>query len=98
MRYIFSSYNYDLSDPASIPNLFLQHLYLVGTSLIIAIIIAIPLGILISRYRKFYLPVIAIADILYTIPGIALVGILITLFNTGSATIIIPLVLYAQLV
>jgi osmoprotectant transport system permease protein len=98
MRYIFSSYNYDLNDPGSIPNLFLQHLYLVGTSIVIAIIIAILLGIFLSRYRKFYLPVIAIADILYTIPGIALVGILITLLNTGPATIIIPLVLYAQLV
>jgi osmoprotectant transport system permease protein len=98
MRYIFSSYNYDLSDPGSIPNLFLQHLYLVSTSMLIAILIAIPVGILLSRYRKLYLPVIAIADILYTIPGIALIGILMTLFNTGPATIIIPLVLYAQLV
>jgi osmoprotectant transport system permease protein len=98
MHYIFGSYNYDLSDPGSIPNLFLQHLYLVGTSTLIAIIIAIPLGILISRYRKLYLPIITIAGILYTIPGIALIGILITLFNTGPATIIIPLVLYAQLV
>jgi osmoprotectant transport system permease protein len=98
MHYIFSSYNYNLSDPGSIPNLFLQHLYLVGTSTLIAILIAIPLGILISRYRKLHLPVITIAGILYTIPGIALIGILITLFNTGPATIIIPLVLYAQLV
>jgi osmoprotectant transport system permease protein len=98
MRYIFSSYNYDLSDPGSIPNLFLQHLYLVSTSMLIAILIAIPVGILLSRYRKLYLPVIAIADILYTIPGIALIGILMTFFNTGPATIIIPLVLYAQLV
>jgi osmoprotectant transport system permease protein len=98
MRYIFSSYNYDLSDPGSIPNLFLQHLYLVSTSMLIAILIAIPIGILLSRYRKLYLPVIAIADILYTIPGIALIGILMTFFNTGPATIIIPLVLYAQLV
>jgi osmoprotectant transport system permease protein len=98
MRYIFSSYNYDLSDPGSIPNLFLQHLYLVSTSMFIAILIAIPVGILLSRHRKLYLPVIAIADILYTIPGIALIGILMTFFNTGPATIIIPLVLYAQLV
>ena len=44
MHYIFGSYNYDLSDPGSIPNLFLQHLYLVGTSTLIAILIAIPLG------------------------------------------------------
>ena len=98
MHYIFSSYNYDLSDPGSIPNLFLQHLYLVSISMLISIGIALPVGILLSRYRKFYLPVIAIADILYTIPGIALIGIFMAFFNTGPAIIIIPLVLYAQLV
>src|SRR5689334_21077975 len=98
MRYVLSSFNYDWNDPNSIPNLFLQHLYLVGISMLIAIVIAIPLGILISRYRRLYLPIIAIADILYTIPGIALIGILIALIGTNSAIIIIPLGLYAQLV
>jgi osmoprotectant transport system permease protein len=98
MRYLLSSFNYNWDDPNSIPNLFLQHLYLVGVSLLIAIVIAIPLGILVSRYRRLYLPIIAIADILYTIPGIALIGILIALIGSDPAIIIIPLVLYAQLV
>ncbi|GCE11570.1 ABC transporter permease [Tengunoibacter tsumagoiensis] len=98
MRYLFSSYNYDLSDSSSIPNLFLVHLNLVVTSMLIAIVIAIPLGVLLARYRWLYLPVIGLADILYTIPGLALIGILIAFIHTGPATIIIPLVLYAQLV
>ncbi len=37
MRYLFSSYNYDLTDPGSIPNLFVQHLYLVGLSMLISL-------------------------------------------------------------
>lgn len=98
MRYILSPYNYDWNDPNSIPNLFLQHLYLVSISLLIAMVIAIPLGILITRYRWLYLPIIGIADILYTIPGIALIGILIALLGSDPAIVIIPLVLYAQLV
>lgn len=98
MRYLLSPFNYDWSDPGSIPNLCLQHLYLVGVSMLIAIAIAVPLGILISRYRRLYLPIIAVADVLYTIPGIALIGILIALLGTQPAIIIIPLVLYAQLV
>ncbi len=98
MHYIFSSYNYDLSDPESIPNLFLQHLELVGISMLIAIIIAIPLGLLIVRYKRLYLPVITVAGLLYTIPGIALIGLLITITHLSPATIIIPLVIYAQLV
>ncbi len=98
MHYIFSSYNYDLSDPESIPNLFLQHLELVGISMLIAIIIAIPIGLLIARNKRLYLPIITIAGLLYTIPGIALIGLLITITHLSPATIIIPLVLYAQLV
>ena len=98
MHYIFSSYNYDLSDPESIPNLFLQHLELVGISMIIAIVIAIPLGLLIARNKRLYLPIITIAGLLYTIPGIALIGLLVTITHLIPATIIIPLVLYAQLV
>lgn len=98
MRYLLSPYNYDLSDPASIPNLFLQHLYLVGISMLISLIIAIPVGILVTRYRPLYLPVITFTGLLYTIPGIALIGILITITHLSPATIIIPLVLYTQLV
>jgi osmoprotectant transport system permease protein len=68
--------------------------------MIISIIIAIPLGIIIARYRKVYLPVITIADLLYTIPGIALLGVLIVIPGLGLSfqTAIIPLVLYTQLV
>lgn len=100
MKYLLSPYNYDLSDPRSIPNLILQHMYLVGISMLISLIIAIPLGLLISRYRRLYLPVLTIADLLYTIPGVALLGILITIpwLGLSAATAIIPLVLYTQLV
>ncbi len=38
MQYILQPYNYDLSDPGSIPNLFLQSLELVGTVMLISII------------------------------------------------------------
>jgi osmoprotectant transport system permease protein len=98
MHYIFSAYNYDLTDPESIPNLFLQHLYLVGISMLISLIIAIPLGIAVTRNRRLYLPVIGISDLLYTIPAIALIAALIGITGLSLATAIIPLVLYTQLV
>jgi osmoprotectant transport system permease protein len=100
MHYLFSAYNYDLSDPGSIPNLLWQHAFLVGISMIISLIIAIPLGILSARYRRLYLPLITITDLLYTIPGIALLGVLITVPGLGLSfqTAIIPLILYTQLV
>lgn len=98
MRYLFSPYNYDLSDPNSIPNLFLQHLSIVGITMLISIIIAIPLGMLVARYRRLYLPTVSFAGVLYSIPAIAFVAVLITVTGLSLGTIIIPLVLYNQLV
>jgi osmoprotectant transport system permease protein len=100
MHYLLSPYNYDLSDPGSIPNLIWQHAFLVGISMLISLIIAIPLGILVARYRRLYLPVITISDLLYTIPSVALLGVLITIPGLGLSfqTAIIPLILYTQLV
>lgn len=100
MHYLLQPYNYDLTDPESIPNLIWGHIQLVGISMFIALIIAIPLGILVTRYRRLYLPVITFTGLLYTIPGIALLGILITIPGLGLsfATAIIPLILYAQLI
>ncbi len=105
MNYIFQPYNYNLTDPESIPNLFLKHLSLVGFTMLISIIIAIPIGILIARYRQLYLPVVSISGLLYTIPSIAAFALLIPIFGVNpipifglSLTAIIPLVVYNQLV
>ncbi|MDQ2903341.1 MAG: ABC transporter permease [Ktedonobacteraceae bacterium] len=98
MRFLLNPASYDLSDPSSIPNLLWQHLIIVGISMLIALIIAFPLAILVTRYRRLYLPVITFTGLLYTIPGIALLGILVSIFQLSLATVIIPLVIYAQLV
>ncbi|MGA2548061.1 MAG: ABC transporter permease [Rectinemataceae bacterium] len=97
MHYLFSPFNYRLSDPNSIPNLFLQHLNIVGIAMLISIIIAIPMGLLISRYRRFYLPIITFAGMLYSVPGIAFVAVLITITGLTLKTILIPLIAYNQL-
>lgn len=98
MHYIFQGYNYSLSDPESIPNLFLKHLALVGIVMLISIIIAVPLGILVARYRRLYFPVISITGLLYTVPSVAAFALLIPLTKLSIATAIIPLVIYNQLV
>ena len=97
MHYLFSSYNYRLSDPSSIPNLTLQHLSIVGIAMIFSIIIAIPIGIFVSRYRRVYLPIITVAGMLYSIPGIAFVAVLITITGLTLKTILVPLIAYNQL-
>ena len=98
MHYILQPYNYDLTDPESIPNLFLKHLTIVGITMLISLIIAIPVGILLARYRRLYLPVVSITGVLYTIPSIAAFVLLIPITGFSPATAIIPLVLYNMLV
>ncbi|HET8912202.1 MAG TPA: ABC transporter permease [Ktedonobacteraceae bacterium] len=98
MHYLLDPFNYDLTDPGSIPNLMIQHLIIVGISMLIAIVIAVPIGLLIVRYRRLYLPIIGISGLLYTIPGLAFLAFLVPVTGLNRATIIIPLVIYAQLI
>lgn len=98
MHYLLQSYNYDLSDPESIPNLFLKHLSFVVIIMLISLIIAIPLGLLVSRYKRLYTPMITASGLLYCIPSIAAFAFLIPFTGLSPATAIIPLVLFNQLV
>ena len=98
MSYLLDPNNYNFSDPESIPNLLIQHLTIVGISMLISIIIAIPVGIFLARHRAFYTPVITLADVLYTLPALAVLGILVLFTGLTMTTIIIPLILYNQLV
>ena len=98
MRFLLNPSSYALSDPSSVPNLLVQHLAIVGTSMGISVLIALPLGLLAARYRPLYVPVVSVAGFLYTIPGLALLAVLVPVTGLRSTTIVIPLVLYAQLV
>ena len=98
MHYLLQPYNYNLTDPESIPNLFLKHLTLVFVIMLISIAIGIPLGLIVARYKRLYLPLITASGLLYTIPSIAAFALLIPFTGLSPATAIIPLVLYNQLV
>src|SRR5215831_4111536 len=77
-----------------------QHVWLVAISIGIAIVIALPLGILITRRQRWRGPVLAIANVMQTIPSLALFGFLIPLpfiGGIGPRTAIIALVFYALL-
>ncbi len=74
-----------------------QHLGLTFLSLLLAIIVGLPLGILIARKRKLSSPVLGIAGILQTIPSIALLGFMIPAFGIGATPAIVALLIYALL-
>ncbi|MBF6590668.1 MAG: ABC transporter permease [Ktedonobacterales bacterium] len=98
MSYIFDGANWDLTDPGSIPHLLFAHLDITIISMAIALLIAFPIGLLVARYKRLYIPVLSTAGILYTIPSLAALAFLVPFTKLTQATIIIPLVAYAQVV
>jgi osmoprotectant transport system permease protein len=77
-----------------------QHLSLVLISTLVAVVIGIPTGILLTRKQSLRSPVLGIANVMQTIPSLALFGFLIPLpfiGGIGARTAIVALVLYALL-
>ena len=78
----------------------LEHLWLVGISTIFAMLIGIPLGIVIAHRARWNKPVLATANIMQTIPALALFGFLLPVPWLGARSdrlAILALILYALL-
>ncbi|RFU66536.1 osmoprotectant update ABC transporter permease/substrate-binding subunit OpuFB [Bacillus sp. V59.32b] len=75
----------------------LEHIQISFIALFFAILIAIPLGIYLTRYKKVAEGIIGVTAVLQTIPSLALLGLLIPLFGIGTVPAIIALVIYALL-
>ena len=81
-------------------DLTLEHLFLVSLSMVIAAAIAIPAGILLTRRTFLQRWVLGFANVMQTVPSLALFGFLIPLpflGGIGRHTAIVALVLYALL-
>lgn len=75
----------------------LDHLYLVGISLGLAILIAIPIGVLAVKVQALETAVLGAVGILQTIPSLALLVFMIPLFGIGALPAIAALFLYSLL-
>lgn len=77
-----------------------EHLYLVGTSIGLAVLVGVPVGILLTRRTEYRGPVIGVVNVIQTIPSLALFGLLIPLpllGGIGARTAILALFGYALL-
>lgn len=90
-------YNYLISNYEQVFNLLGQHIYLSIFSVLIAVIIGIPLGILISREPKLSKAVIGTTNVIQAVPSLALLGFLIPFIGIGSTPAIVMVVLYSLL-
>jgi osmoprotectant transport system permease protein len=93
-------YQFMLQNHTEVLALTLEHLWLVGISTLLAVLIGIPLGILITRWPALNKPVLGGANIIQTIPSLALFGFLLPAPWIGARAdrlAILALALYALL-
>ena len=70
-------WNFVVENKGEIAQLTFEHLWIVAISTALAIVIGIPLGILITRKPALHNPVLVTANIIQTIPSLALFGFLL---------------------
>ncbi|TCZ73570.1 ABC transporter permease [Paenibacillus albiflavus] len=89
---------YMVHNYARIWTLLIQHLLLTLSTLGIALVIAVPVGLFLNRYKWISVPVLSLLGILYSIPSLAMYAFLIPLIGLGAKTAIVALVAYSQLI
>ncbi len=75
----------------------LEHVFIAGVSVLIACFIGIPVGFMITNNKKVSDVVVNIANIIQTIPSLALFAFAMPLFGIGAKPAIFALSLYALL-
>lgn len=95
---IFSQYiSFMLERQDQILELTTQHLYLTFIAVFFAVLVAVPLGITITRFEKAAGIVVGIANAVQALPSLALLGFLIPILGIGSKPSIVMIFLYSLL-
>lgn len=92
------SLDYVRSNWADITDALAQHTSLTVQAIAIALVIALPLAVGVRFWRRLEGPVIGSAGVLYTVPSLALFGMLAPVTGIGRTTVLIALVAYALLI
>ena len=75
----------------------LEHIYISGIALVLGVIVAVPLGIALTRTNKLANIIIGLASVLQTIPSLALLTMFIPFFGVGKLTAVVALFIYSLL-
>lgn len=92
--------NFWRSHEAEFAALFGQHVLLVGASTLVAILAGVPIGILAARRPRIGAPIVWFANVVQTVPSLAMFGFLLPLpfiGGLGARVAILVLILYALL-
>jgi len=75
-----------------------QHVEITLAALGLGVLIAFPVGLIAYRWRRTYPPILAITQVLYTIPSLALFVLLINAVGLGAEPVIIGLAVYSLVI
>ena len=92
-------FRYMLENSGEVLGLTLEHLFLVGVSMALALAVGFPLGVFMTRHERMSRPILTFANLMQTIPSLALFGFLIGIpfIGIGARNAIVALLLYALL-
>lgn len=97
MEFLKSFINYIINNIDQIISLSIEHIRLTAVAVVIAVALGVPIGIIISYYKKASKPIIGVANIIQAIPSMALLGLSIPLLGIGVLPAVTMVVLYSLL-
>src|SRR5688572_12907079 len=74
-----------------------QHMQLALVSMLFVVVIAVPVGIMLTRYQKLAEPIIGVTSVFQTVPSLALLGFMIPILGIGFIPAIVALTIYGLL-
>lgn len=76
----------------------IQHIALTALSVGLGVVVGGVLVVLARRFGRLEAPITGFAGLLYTIPSVALFGLLVPYFGLSRATAVVPLAMYTLLI
>lgn len=89
---------YIANNPDIVLGLLGEHLQLTVIALLVALVIALPLGTLLHSRPRLAGPIMGVLGLLYTIPSLALIVLLIPFTGLNGNSVIIALIIYSQVI
>ena len=75
-----------------------EHIEIALVALFLGAVIAFPVGLIAYRWRFTYGPILALTQVLYTVPSLALFVLLINVVGLGQQPVIIGLTIYSLVI
>jgi osmoprotectant transport system permease protein len=91
------NFDYLIDNWREVLDLTWDHIQLSGTALMLALYVAVPLGVIVATRSEWRLPVLVVLGAIYTIPSLAFLAFLIPSLGLGRRPALVVLAAYAQL-